>query len=122
MPGPLFTFSAFLGAISNHAPAGWLGAAIALVAIFLPAFLLISGILPFWEALRRMVSIRRAMSGINASVLGILVAAFYNPVCTTGLANLPDCALASASFLLLLKLPAWLVVILTTSFAGITHL
>ncbi|MDO9309628.1 MAG: chromate efflux transporter, partial [Deltaproteobacteria bacterium] len=80
IPGPLFTFAAYLGSISAQSPSGWLGASVALVAIFLPAFLLIAGTLPFWEHLRRYETMQRAMLGINAGVVGILLAAFYNPV------------------------------------------
>lgn len=68
VPGPLFTFAAYLGAVSSQSPSGWLGAGIALVGIFLPSFLLIAGILPFWEQLRRYEAMQRAMLGINAKV------------------------------------------------------
>ncbi|HQT27621.1 MAG TPA: chromate transporter, partial [Burkholderiales bacterium] len=122
VPGPLFTFSAFLGAVSSGTPSGWAGASIALFAIFLPSFLLVSGILPFWEDLRRVSPIQRAMKGINAAVLGLLIAAFWSPVCTTAIRGEFDIALAAASFLMLLKLPSCAVVISTVMFAGITHL
>ena len=122
VPGPLFTFSAFLGAVSSGNPSGWTGAAIALCAIFLPSFLLITGILPFWEGLRRIPSIKRSMKGINSAVLGLLIAAFWNPVCTTAIRNEFDIAIAVVSFLMLLKLPSWSVVASTILIAGITHL
>jgi chromate transporter len=121
VPGPLFTFSAFLGAVSSGSPSGWAGASIALVAIFLPSFLLIAGILPFWDNLRRISSMQRAMKGINSGVLGLLIAAFYNPVCTTAIGGRSDIAIASAAFLMLLKLPSWFVVIATVLLAGISH-
>ena len=114
VPGPLFTFAAFLGAVSTQTPSGWLGAGVALVAIFLPAFLLIAGTLPFWEHLRRYGAMQRAMLGINAGVVGILLAAFYNPVWTSAIRSAADFSLAAIAFLLLVfwKCPPWLVVIL----------
>lgn len=120
VPGPLFTFAAYLGAVSTQAPSGWLGAGIALVAIFLPAFLLITGILPFWEVLRRYEAMQRAMLGINAAVVGLLLSAFYNPVWTSAIRNTADFSLAAIAFLLLAfwKCPPWLVVILAAAVAG----
>jgi chromate transporter len=76
VPGPLFTFAAYIGAVIS----GWKGGLLAIVAIFLPAFLLILGTLPFWEALRRNPKIKWALMGVNAAVVGILIAAFYNPI------------------------------------------
>lgn len=121
VPGPLFTFAAYLGAVSTQAPSGWLGAGIALVAIFLPAFLLITGILPFWEVLRRYETMQRAMLGINAAVVGLLLSAFYNPVWTSAIRNTADFSLAAIAFLLLAfwKCPPWLVVILAAAVAGL---
>lgn len=121
VPGPLFTFAAYLGSVSTQAPAGWLGGGVALVAIFLPSFLLIIGTLPFWEQLRRYEVMQRAMLGINAGVVGILLAAFYNPVWTNGISNANDFCLAAASFLLLVfwKCPPWLVVFLAATTAGL---
>ena len=121
VPGPLFTFAAYLGAVSTQAPSGWLGAGIALVAIFLPAFLLIAGILPFWEVLRRYEAMQRAMLGINAAVVGLLLSAFYNPVWTSAIRNTADFSLAAIAFLLLAfwKCPPWLVVILAAVVAGL---
>jgi chromate transporter len=78
VPGPLFTFSAFLGAVSQGEPSGWLGGVLCLIAIFLPSFLLVFGALPFWEQLRTHQSMRNAMLGINAAVVGLLGAALYN--------------------------------------------
>lgn len=121
VPGPLFTFAAYLGAVSTQAPSGWVGAGIALVAIFLPSFLLIIGILPFWEQLRRYEAMQRAMLGINAAVVGILLAAFYNPVWTSAIQSTADFCLAAIAFLLLVfwKLPPWLVVVLAAMATGL---
>lgn len=121
VPGPLFTFAAYLGAVSTQAPSGWVGAGIALVAIFLPSFLLIVGILPFWEQLRRHKAIQRAMLGINAAVVGILLAAFYNPVWTSAIQSTADFSLAATAFLLLAfwKIPPWLVVVLAAAVKGL---
>lgn len=121
VPGPLFTFAAYLGAVSTQPPSGWLGGGIALVAIFLPSFLLITGILPFWEHLRRHEAMQRAMLGINAAVVGLLLAAFYNPVWTGAIRSTADFCLSIAAFLLLVfwKLPPWLVVLLTAIATGL---
>lgn len=121
VPGPLFTFAAYLGSVSNGSPSGWLGAAIALVAIFLPSFLLVIGILPFWERLRRHGAMQRAMLGINAAVMGLLTAAFYTPVWTGAVRTAEDFAFAVAAFLLLQfwKLPSWLVVLLCAGVAAL---
>lgn len=115
IPGPLFAFSAYVGAVSNFYPNGWLGGMLCLVAAFLPAFLLIVGILPFWERLRSFPRIRQSMLGINASVVGILLAALYHPVWTSAVFSVKDFALASVGFLLLerWKLSSWIVVLLT---------
>ncbi|MGE0752569.1 MAG: chromate efflux transporter [Variibacter sp.] len=114
VPGPLFTFSAYLGAVMKPQPNGWLGAVICLVAVFLPSFLLVIGALPFWEGLRRGTIAQAALRGVNAAVVGLLLAALYNPVWTAGIANTGDFALASAAFLLLFmwQVPPWLVVAL----------
>ncbi|MHB8847346.1 MAG: chromate efflux transporter [Burkholderiales bacterium] len=113
VPGPLFSFAAFLGAVSVHRPAGWSGAAIALTAIFLPSFLLVAGILPFWERLRRIEAMRRMLSGINAAVVGLLIAAFYNPVWNSAIHGGADFCWAILAFLMLAvwKIPPWLVVL-----------
>jgi chromate transporter len=111
-PGPLFTVSAYLGAMLNGAPNGALGAAIALVAIFLPGMLILTGTLPFWEGLRSRPDLQAAMRGINASVVGILAAALYIPLWTSAIGGVRDMALAVAGFVLLTlaKLPPWLIV------------
>ncbi len=114
MPGPLFTFAAYLGAVRGPQPNGLLGAALAIGAIFLPSFLLIWGALPFWESLRAHPGFGRALRGINAAVVGLLLAALYTPVWTSAIVLPRDFALALAAFGLLTigKLPPWLVVAL----------
>jgi chromate transporter len=114
VPGPLFTFAAYLGAVMGPQPNGWAGAALCLVAVFLPSFLLVIGALPFWDELRRRRWAQSALTGVNAAVVGLLLAALYNPVWTAGITSAADFALASAAFLLLFmwKTPPWLVVVL----------
>jgi chromate transporter len=97
MPGPVFTFAAYLGAIMHGVP----GAILALVAIFLPGMLLMMGTLPFWDALRTRPAAQAAMRGVNAAVVGVLGAALYNPVWTTTVLTPADFALALAGFVLL---------------------
>jgi chromate transporter len=113
VPGPLFTFSAFLGAVTTSGPTGVAGAALALGAIFLPAALLIVGALPFWDALRTAPRVRRALMGVNAAVVGILAAALYDPVFTAGITSTRALAVAAAAFLALQlwKAPPWAVVV-----------
>jgi len=111
IPGPLFTFSAYLGALIN----GWPGAFLTLGAIFLPSFLMVIGALPFWDLLRRNSGFQSALSGINAAVVGLLLAALYSPIWTGAIHKPADFALALAALglLMLWKLPPWLVVALT---------
>ena len=112
VPGPLFTFSAFLGSALNDAPNGWFGGLLCLLSIFLPSFLLVVGVLPFWESLRKNQTVRRALVGINAAVVGLLLAAFFHPVWSSGILSVGDFVLALAAFCLLLfwKIPPWIVV------------
>ena len=114
VPGPLFTFSAYLGTVMEQPPAGWIGGLLCLAAIFVPSFLLVIGTLPYWNALRRLEAARRAMLGVNAAVVGLLLAALYDPVWTSGVLSAREFVLALAAFALLVswKLPPWLVVIL----------
>ncbi|MCL6517631.1 chromate efflux transporter [Alicyclobacillus sp.] len=114
VPGPLFTFSAYLGAVMGPAPNHALGAAIALAGMFLPAFLLVFGALPFWAALRTRPGFQSALAGIQAGVVGILLAALYNPVWTSAVHTPVDFALALVAFVLLTvwKIPPWGVVVL----------
>lgn len=109
VPGPLFTFAGYLGAMSG----GITGAIVATVAIFLPAFLLVAGALPFWNGLRNSPRVQGALIGINAAVVGILLAAFYVPIWTTAVTAPVDFALALLLFILLVfwKLPPWIVVL-----------
>ena len=102
VPGPLFTFAGYLGAISAPAPNGMPGATIALAGIFLPSFLLIFGALPFWDWLRGSVGFRRALAGINAAVVGILLAALYSPIWTGAVTAPVDAAVAGIGLGLLL--------------------
>jgi chromate transporter len=113
LPGPLFTFAAYLGAVQTPAPNGWTGGILALLAIFLPAWLLIVGALPFWAWLRAREGVQAALRGINAAVVGILLATLYTPVMTSAIMMPLDAALALACFgmLTLWKLPSWLVVV-----------
>lgn len=109
VPGPLFTFASYLGFVAK----GISGAVVATLAIFLPAFLLIVGALPFWNSVRKNPRVQGALIGINAAVVGILLAALYDPVWTTAILRPADFALASILFILLVfwKLPPWVVVI-----------
>jgi chromate transporter len=102
VPGPLFTFAAYLGAVSNVPPNGWAGATIALVAIFLPSFLLVFGALPFWDRLRGSTGFRRALTGTNSAVVGILAAALYTPVWTSAIRAPIDVGIAALALGLLL--------------------
>lgn len=115
VPGPLFTFSAFLGAAMQPGLAGLWTGLLALVAIFVPSFLLLLGVLPFWDRLRAMSPVQAALRGVNAAVVGILLAALYNPVWTSAIFTATDVAIVLGAFLVLTfwKWPAWLVVILT---------
>lgn len=114
VPGPLFTFAAYLGAAMQPAPSGVGGALICLIAVFAPSFLLVVGALPFWEALRRRPEVQAALRGVNAAVVGLLLAALYHPVWTSAIAGRGDFALAAAAFLLLMmwKTAPWAVVVL----------
>jgi chromate transporter len=110
VPGPLFTFAAYLGAIIG----GWKIAVLCLVGIFLPSFLLVVGVLPFWDVLRKKAAAQAALAGVNAAVVGLLLAAFYDPVWTAAILTKADYALGAAAFLLLFtwKTPPWVVVLL----------
>jgi chromate transporter len=113
VPGPLFTFSAYLGTVMQVGPDGVAGAALALAAIFLPSFLLVGGLLPFWHLVRSRPRVRAALRGINAAVVGLLLAALWNPVITSAIEGPADVALAVLLLVLLgvVRLPAWLVVL-----------
>jgi len=115
VPGPLFTFAAYLGTVMTGAPNGIVGGLICLLAIFASSFLLVIGAMPFWDALRRVGAVRDALLGVNAVVVGLLLAALYDPVWTSAILSAADFGLALAAFTLLVfwKIPPWLVVILT---------
>jgi chromate transporter len=115
VPGPLFTFAAYLGTVMKGAPNGMVGGLICLLAIFASSFLLVIGAMPFWDALRRVGAVRNALLGVNAVVVGLLLAALYDPVWTSAILSATDFGLALAAFTLLVfwKTPPWLVVILT---------
>ena len=115
VPGPLFTFSAFLGASVNGLTPAWGGGLLALAAIFAPSFLLVPGVLPFWERVRGVARVRQALMGVNAAVVGLLLAALYDPLWTSAIGTPADFAVAAAAFALLAfwKAPPWLVVVVT---------
>lgn len=114
VPGPLFTFAAYLGTLANVGPGGILGAALALIGIFLPGFLLLTGVLPFWGTFKQQPWAQAMLRGANAAVVGILAAALYNPVFTSSITGTASFCLALTCFVLLVtwKLPPWTVVII----------
>jgi chromate transporter len=120
VPGPLFTFAAYLGAVVGLQPNGLAGAALGLIGIFLPGILILIGMLPFWDAFRIRPGAQAAMRGINAAVVGLLGAALYNPVWTTSVRTPADFAIALVGFVLLV---AWrappLVVVIVSALGGI---
>ncbi len=113
VPGPLFSFAAYLGTVMGPPPRGWVGGLICLVMIYLPSFLLLMGVLPFWDALRRRPAVQAGLRGINAAVVGLLLAALYTPVWTCAIFEPADFGLGIVAFLLLVlsRVPPWLVVI-----------
>lgn len=120
VPGPLFTFAAYLGTVAGIAPGGVAGAAVALLAIFIPGILCLMGTLPFWHGLRARPAAQAAMRGTNAAVVGLLGAALYNPLWTSAVRGPADLAVAAAAFVLLV---AWrappLVVVVLAALTGI---
>jgi chromate transporter len=119
VPGPLFTFAAYLGAVANPSAHGVPGAALGLIGIFLPGILVLLGTLPFWDALRRKTFAQAMMRGVNAAVVGLLGAALYNPVWTSSVRQPGDFGLALVGFVLLI---AWrappLVVVIVSAIGG----
>lgn len=109
VPGPLFTFSSYLGTAIN----GLKGGLLATIAVFLPSFLLVAGVLPFWNIIRRNTKVQHALMGVNAAVVGILLAALYNPVWTSTIHTNADFVFALICFFLLVyrKIAPWIVVI-----------
>ncbi|WP_135466469.1 chromate efflux transporter [Crenalkalicoccus roseus] len=117
LPGPLFTFAAFLGAVQGPAPNGLLGGIIGLLAVSLPGLLLVYGMLPYWDRLRHRPSARAALQGVNAAVVGVLAAALYNPIWTSSVLTGADFAVALLAFAALVwwRVPVWVVVALTAA-------
>jgi chromate transporter len=117
IPGPLFTFAVYLGAIAGPAPGALSGAVLGLIGIFLPGMLILLGALPFWETLRQHAAMRGAMAGINAALVGLLAAALCNPVWTSAVRGIGDTAIALAGFALLVvwRTPPLLVALLTVA-------
>jgi chromate transporter len=113
VPGPLFTFAAYLGAVVTPSPHGVAGAALGLFGIFLPGILILLGTLPFWDAFRKRARAQSTMRGVNAAVVGLLGAALYNPVWTTSVKTPGDFGIALVGFVLLTvwRAPPLLVVI-----------
>jgi chromate transporter len=113
VPGPLFTFAAYIGTVMSPQPHGWIGGMLCLTAIYLPSFLLLMGALPFWETLRAHARVQSVLKGVNASVVGLLLAALYDPVWTSAILSLEDFALALICFGLLTiwKISPWVIVV-----------
>ena len=113
IPGPLFTFAGYLGAITEYPLPGWIGAPVALIAIFVPALLLVVGLLPYWQKVGSNANLAAALMGVNASVVGFLAAAMYEHVWLNGLRSVTDAVVALVAFALLAAgLPPWLVVVM----------
>jgi chromate transporter len=115
VPGPLFTFSAYLGAVMPAPLTGVPGAALALVAVFLPSFFRVVGALPWWHTLRGEAGFQAALRGVNAAVVGLLLAALYQPVWTSAILSAADFGLllVGAGLLMVWKVPPWLVVVVS---------
>lgn len=123
LPGPLFTFAGYLGTLIHGPPRAWLGGVFALIAIFLPAWLLIAGALPFWQQLRSQPWAQATLRGANAAVVGVLLSAFVNPVWSEGIRSVPDAILAVVTFLglQLARLPSWAIVLLCATYGRLFH-
>ena len=115
VPGPLFTFAAYLGAVVNASPHGVAGAVLGLIGIFLPGVLILMGTLPFWDMFRRRAGAQAMMRGVNAAVVGLLGAALYNPVWTSSVGTPGDFGIALLGFVLLTvwRAPPLLVVVIS---------
>ena len=113
MPGPLFSFSAYLGSVANLPGSAWLHAVLFTLAIYLPSFLLVLALFSYWQKIQHDIRISRAVHGINAAVVGMLLSALYNPIFTASVMNKTDFAFAVVAFVLLQywKVPMWLLVI-----------
>lgn len=114
VPGPLFTFTAYLGTALGRPPNGWLGGLTCLLAVYLPFLLLLVGVLPYRDTLRGRADVQSALRGVNAVVVGLLLAAVYAPVWMDGIKTPIDFAIGIAAFLMLViwRAPPWLVVVL----------
>ena len=114
MPGPIFTFAAFLGAVETPGPNGWVGAVVATVSIFASSFLLVGGLLPLWDTLRHRTGVRAALRGVNAAVVGVLLAALFTLIWSGAVHTATDFGVALVAFLLLAlwAAPPWMVVVL----------
>jgi chromate transporter len=123
VPGPLFSFAAFLGAVSLPPLGGWTGAAVALVSIYLPSFMLVFGVLPFWDRLRQSAAFRRGLIGANAAVVGLLAAALYRPIWTGAIESGADVVIAVAGLALLVagRVPPIAVVVLAAIAGQLTR-
>src|SRR5262249_32254782 len=124
LPGPLFSFAGFVGAAQHVARGGWVGGLVAVTAIFLPSLLLVAGVLPFWDRLKRRPDARGALAGGHAVGVGLLAAALWDPVVVSAVQGPKDWALVAAAyvFLAVARLPAWLVVIGFAAATGVlTH-
>jgi len=119
LPGPLFAVAGYLGTMLQGGRHAWVGGSICLVAVFLPAYLLVGGSLPFWQLLRRKAWMQAALRGVNAAVVGILLAAFLRPICTEGLVCTRDLFMAFACLFALMRFraPSWLIVLACAAYA-----
>jgi chromate transporter len=117
IPGPLFTFSAYLGALMEHFTYPWVGGLLALFAIFLPSFLLVAGILPFWHRIRTKGRVQYSIAAINAAVVGLLLAALYDPIWVNTMVRIEDFLLGGIVMMVLtlFKCPVWFVVLLAAA-------
>ena len=114
VPGPLFTFAAYLGFEMGDGSSAWVSAGVALITVFVPGLLLLVAVLPFWNAVRNNTTVAAAMAGANAAVVGVLAAALVTPIMTSGITGIAPCIIALGCFALLqfAKLPAWAVVLI----------
>lgn len=124
VPGPLFTLAAYLGVVMSSWPNGVAGGVLCLLAIFAPSFLLVTGLLPFWDGVRRQAAMQAVLAGVNAAVVGLLLAALYQPVWTSAIFTVRDLLIALAAFAALVwrKWPSWAVVLLGVLAASVPGL
>jgi chromate transporter len=120
LPGPMFTFAGYLGAVAAPGaagPGGWVMGLIALFAVFLPSFLILTAALPYWQSLRTKPALRTALAGVNAAVVGLLLAVFIDPVVTSSVLSLSDMGIVFVGIALLAwkRIPVWLIVVLSAT-------